>query len=138
MFVSMYFISINIRRIYLVKDYCIFEQRGSSDKEMEYCGDLGVMRTGEVAVGENQAIWPLLGHLAFSLQLITPPSYDLGPPLCRPYESHCSNLPKNPGSLQHKTDISPILTSFDMSLYLRRVDRMEADEEGLARGLASF
>ena len=56
MFVYMYFISRNIRRNYLVK-----ELRGSSDKEMEYCGDLGVMRTGEVAVGENQAIWPLLG-----------------------------------------------------------------------------
>ena len=88
--------------------------------------------------GEYQAIWPLHGHLAFSLQLITPPSYALGPfpPSLR--VTLAPILPKNPGSLQHKTDISLILTQFDMSLYLRRVDRMEADEEGLARGLASF
>ena len=57
---------------------------------MEF-GDLGGMRTGEVAVGEYQAIWPLHGHLAFSLQLITPPSYALGPFSAIPTSHTCSN-----------------------------------------------
>ena len=91
---------------------------------MMVLGEIGRMRTGEVALGDIK-LFGLCRALSISLQMITPPSYHPGPPFLPSNESHCSYIRRTLESGKKKTDISFILAQPDMSLYLRRIDRCQ-------------